>query len=272
MTSGQAWERISFINSHKLCLAGLLHAPGGPSGPVVIVCHGFTGSKEGGGRAQAMGEELGNRGFNVFLFDFSGNGQSEGLFERITLSGQIDDLNSAVDWCTSAGMGPVFTVGRSFGGTTVICHAAGDQRVSGVCTWAAPASLKDIFTEFVEGPVDESGDMYALAGDEGIVYLRRSFFDDLDRFDVPQQAGKIAPRPLLIIHGEKDNVVPPEDAGLIFQNAGEPRELLYIPGADHQFSNHTRKVWDTMFDWLDRIKLSDKKDLVQVGFLTPSEP
>ncbi|WP_027364597.1 alpha/beta hydrolase [Desulfotruncus alcoholivorax] len=256
MTSGQAWERVSFTNSRKQCLAGLLHAPAGNLGPVVIVCHGFTGSKEGGGKARAMGEELGNRGFNVFLFDFSGNGQSEGLFERITLSGQIDDLNSAVDWCTSAGMGPVFTMGRSFGGTTVICHAAVDRRVSGVCTWAAPARLKDLFIELAEGPVDENGEMYALTGEDGIIYLRRTFFDDLDRFDVPRLASKIAPRPLLMIHGEKDNVVPPKDARLIFQSAGEPKKLLYIPGADHQFSNHTREVWDAMFGWLNQITVS----------------
>lgn len=247
------WQKITFKNTRGLRLAGLLHAPAGMTGPVVVVCHGFTGGKEGGGRALAMGEKLGARGYNVFLFDFSGNGESEGLFENITLTGQIDDLHCAVNWCTGKGMGPVFTLGRSFGGSTVICHAAGDPRVAGVCTWAAPARLKELFTQFADGPVDEEGDLYALAGNEGIAYLRRAFFTDLERYDIPNLAGQIAPRPLLVIQGESDDVVPPGDAGLIFNGAGEPKQLVYVPGADHQFSAHYRQVWNIFFNWLKTI-------------------
>jgi len=246
------WQKMRFKNSRGLSLAGLLYSPAGRNGPVVIVCHGFTGSKEGGGSAKIMGEELGARGYNTLLFDFSGNGDSEGLFENITLSSQVDDLKNAVDWCVETGMGPVFTMGRSFGGTTVICHGAVDSRVAGVCTWAAPARLVGLFTEFAEGPVDDEGDLYVLAGEEGITYLRQAFFDDLERFDIPALAGRISPRPLLVIQGDKDDVVNPDDAGLIFNGAGEPKEIMYIPGADHQFSQHHRQVWDACYTWLKR--------------------
>lgn len=254
MAEKNIWQEIRFKNSRGLNLAGLFYPIAGPNGPVLIVCHGFTGGKEGGGNAKTMGEELGVHGFNTLLFDFSGNGESEGLFENITLSGQIDDLNCAVDWCVKAGMGPVFTMGRSFGGATVICHGAGDPRVAGVCTWAAPARLTEVFSEFTEDPVDDEKDLYALVGEEGIAYLRQAFFDDLDRFDVPALAGKISPRPLLVLQGEKDDVVDPADAGLIFKSAGEPKEILYIPGADHQFSQHHRQVWDVCFAWLKKIR------------------
>lgn len=252
MLPNQGWQEMQFKNSRGLTLAGLLYSPAGHNGPVIIVCHGFTGSKDGGGSAQTMGEELGERGYNTLLFDFSGNGDSEGLFENITLSGQVDDLKSAVDWCVGIGMGPVFTMGRSFGGTTVICHGAVDSRVAGVCTWAAPARLMELFTEFAEGPVDDKGDLYVLAGEEGIAYLRKAFFDDLKRFDIPALASRISPRPLLVIQGEKDDVVNPADAGLIFNGAEEPKEVLFIPGADHQFSQHNRQVWDACFAWLKR--------------------
>ncbi|AGL03068.1 alpha/beta hydrolase [Desulfoscipio gibsoniae] len=251
MLPGHNWKSIKFNNSPGHNLNGLLLTPGTTKGPVVIVCHGFTGSKEGGGMALAMGEELGQRGYSVLLFDFSGNGESEGLFEQITLSGQIDDLKCAVDWCISASLDPVYTTGRSFGGTTVICHAASDLRVAGVCTWAAPARLKELFTEFADGPVDEKGELYALAGEDGVTYLRKTFFDDLAGYDVQALAGQIAPRPLLIIQGEKDEVVDPADASLIYHGAGQPKELLYIPGADHRFSRHRQVVWNTFFAWLE---------------------
>ena len=236
------WQNINFKNSAGLNLVGLLHTPDTIHGPVVIVCHGFVGSKEGGGMALRMGEELGQRGYNVLLFDFSGIGESEGLFEQTTLSDQIDDLKCAVDWCMAAALGPVYTTGRSFGGTTALCHAANDLRVEGVCTWAAPARLKVLFNGYAEQPA---------ANQEGGIYKSKKFFDDRDGFDIPAMAGLIAPRPLLIIHGEKDEVVNPADAQLIYASAGEPKRLVCIPHANHRFIGHHRLVWDTFFAWLE---------------------
>ncbi|MCL2336669.1 MAG: alpha/beta hydrolase, partial [Firmicutes bacterium] len=99
MAEKNIWRQVQLINSCGLHLAGLFYSPAAAGGPVVIVCHGFNGGKEGGGNAKAMGEELGTLGFSTLLFDFSGVGESAGLFENITLSGQVDDLTSAVDWC-----------------------------------------------------------------------------------------------------------------------------------------------------------------------------
>jgi len=240
------WEKISFKNSRGLTLAGLLHTPETAPGPVVIVCHGFVGSKEGGGMAMVMGEELGRRGFNVLLFDFSGIGESEGLFAETTLSNQIDDLKCAVDWCLKACLGPVFTTGRSFGGTTAICQAAGDPRVKGVCTWAAPARLKVLFSNYARQPEDTEK--------TGTVYKSKKFFDDRDQYDVPAMAKRLAPRPLLIIHGAKDEVVNPNDARLIFESSGQPKELAYIPNADHRFIGQHQAVWDIYFTWLEKMR------------------
>jgi len=237
------WQSINFKNSSGLTLVGLLHNPETANGPVVIVCHGFIGSKEGGGMALIMGEKLGQRGFNVLLFDFSGIGESEGLFEHTTLSDQVDDLKCAVNWCMAAGLGPVFTTGRSFGGTTAICHAANDLRVEGVCTWAAPARLKVLFNNYSEEPRN--------AEKEEIIYKSKTFFDDRDKYDVPTMASSLSPRPLLIIHGENDEVVDPTDARLIYESSGHPKKLVYIHGADHRFLGHHQEVWDVFFAWLE---------------------
>jgi len=236
------WQSIHFKNSSGLKLAGLFHEPPklkDGSKPVIIVCHGFLGGKEGGGMALAMGEELGERGYGVLLFDFTGVGESEGDFAQSTLSDQIDDLKCAVDWCASAAWGPIIVTGRSFGGTTAICHSAHDPRVKAVCTWSAPARLKELFGKYA-----------APDGLDG-VYKSEAFFIDRDKYDVPALAGRIAPRPLLIIHGERDEVVAPSDAGLIYENAGRPKELVYIPNADHRYVGCHRKVWDKFFAWLE---------------------
>ncbi|NHM27511.1 alpha/beta hydrolase [Desulfofundulus sp. TPOSR] len=252
MTDNNNWKKVAFRNSRGLTLAGLLYGTPEETGDIVIHCHGFTGSKEGGGRALELGAELGRRGWSTLVFDFAGNGESEGDFANITLSGQIDDLTCAVDWVLKQGYKRVVTVGRSFGGSTVICQGTRDPRVAGVCTWAAPARLLDLFASFTDGPIDGPEEMVAIAGEGGIIYLKKAFFQDLKLYDVPGDAARLAPRPLLIIHGTRDGVVPPEDARLIFEAAGEPRELVWIEEGDHQFAKHYHQVWETLFDWLDR--------------------
>ncbi|MGB9802930.1 alpha/beta hydrolase [Desulfofundulus sp.] len=247
------WQKVTFTNSRRLTLAGLLYGSPRETGDIVIHCHGFTGGKEGGGKALELGTELGRRGWSTLLFDFAGNGESEGDFSDLTLSGQVDDLTCAVDWLFQQGYKRVVTVGRSFGGSTVICQGARDPRVAGVCTWAAPARLLELFSSFTDEPVDgRQEEMITMAGEGGLIYLKKGFFHDLKLYDIPADAARLTPRPLLIIHGTQDSVVPPDDARLIFNAAGEPRELIWIKEGDHQFTRHYHQVWNILFEWLDR--------------------
>lgn len=248
------WKEVYFRNSRGLKLAGLYYTRGKAGSATLIVCHGFKGSKEGGGKACQMAEYFATQAdYDTLLFDFSGNGKSEGNFENITLSGQIDDLNCAIDWCKEQGASTIVTMGRSFGGTTAICQAALDTRVSGVCTLAAPARLVKRFSELMDEDPDDP-DKYILPGDEGILYINKTYFEDIAKYDVPLLASQIAPRSLLIIQGTKDDLIPQEDARLINEAANEPKELIFIEGANHQFENYYDQVWDICLRWLKTFK------------------
>ncbi len=242
-----------FKNKRGQRLAGLLFPGTRENLPVVIVCHGFTGSKEGQGKAVEMAGLLEQNGFACLLFDFAGCGESEGSFQDLTLSGHIDDLTCAVDFCLEKGLGPVVTLGRSFGGTTAVCQAAMDSRVRAVCTWAAPARLEDLFLGLTDQdlPEDENAPV-TLAGNEGIVELKKRFFTDLQTYDVARCASFISPRPLLVVQGTGDQVVPPSDAAIIFDAAGHPKELALVDGADHSFSAHHAQVWEILLNWLKK--------------------
>lgn len=243
-------EKVFFKNQAGNLLAGLLYAAS--SEMIIIVCHGFTGTKEGGGRALGMAGELTKMGYAVLLFDFTGCGESGGDFPGLTLTRHIADTESAVDFCLARGYRHVITVGRSFGGTAAICHGGRDRRVAGVCAWAAPARLVEIFLSFKSRAFQIDGDMVPLSGERGTVYLHKNFFADLEKHDVPGSAALLAPRPLLVLHGGEDATVPPENARLLFGAAGEPKELDVIPGADHQFSGRHGEAWAVLFDWLKR--------------------
>lgn len=221
----------------------------------MIICHGFTGSKEGGGGALAMADELAERGFDSLLFDFTGCGESEGLWEEITLSRQVEDLGAVVEWAQKKGYRRIVLNGRSFGGATVLAYAAGDPRIAAVCTWAAVAWPLQLFRGFaVEefapgGPAEKE---ITLDDGSGSLRLRGRFFQDLQRYNLPGCAAGISPRPLLLIHGTADEVVPVADARLLFEAAGEPKQLALIEGADHRFGDHAAGVWKIFFNWLQR--------------------
>ncbi len=244
-------KKVRYSNGRGLTLAGLLYA-GRKSGTVVIVCHGFTGSKEGGGKAISMAEELGRLGYATLLFDFSGCGESEGNFADVSLTGYIGDINATVDFCLECGFSRVITVGRSFGGTAALCQGGSDRRIAGVCTWAAPVDLVKLFSCFRNELPKVEGDMVSLTGDGGTVYIKKSFFHDLERYDVPSQVTLISPRPLLVIQGSSDAVVPVENARAIYDAAGEPKEIRIIPDADHQFTGHYKEAWKALFQWLKK--------------------
>lgn len=226
---------------------------GGPIAPLVVVCHGFTGSKEGGGGALAMAGELAGLGFDTLLFDFTGCGESEGLWEEITLSRQVGDLAAVVDWAWCEGYRRIILNGRSFGGTTALACAAADGRIAAVCTWAAVARPLQLFSVFAgkgirfSGP---AGEKITLNDGTGSICLQRRFFHDLQRHDLPGCAVRISPRPLLLLHGTADEVVPAAHAQLLFDAAGEPKKMALVQGADHRFTCHRRQTWDIFFHWL----------------------
>jgi len=249
LSGSVTWNKLTYSNSMGLKLAALLHTRSDLK-TAVIVCHGFTGSKEGGGKALTMSEELGKLGYAALLFDFCGCGESEGDFSDISLTRHIGDIKSSVDFCLEAGFKRVITTGRSFGGTAAVCHGAADERVAGVSAWAAPAEPVRLFSGFLEQAGEPNHKLVPLARQDGAIHVKRSFFQDLASYDVAENAALLAPRPLQVVHGSNDEVVPVRNADIIFKAAGQPKDMQIISGADHQFTGHYRQAWAAFFKWL----------------------
>lgn len=76
----------------------------------------------------------------------------------------------------------------------------------------------------------------------------QSMFD----FRAEEVVGKIAPRPLLLVHAAKDSVTPTEQSIEMFKRAGQPAELHLFAGLDHfLFAEKSTRVWNMMRQWLD---------------------
>ena len=220
---------------------------------LIIFCHGFTGTKEGRGRALEMSESLLLKGHDSLLFDFSGCGESEGSWHDLTLTGQIDDLSSVVNWSAEQDYSEFIVAGRSFGGTTAICYTPSDSRVVGVSSWAAVARPLKLFSSSLVSDEAEGEGLIILKSSEGQVSIKKEFIKDLEKHDILNYVDRIKRSNFLVIHGTRDQDVPPDDAALIWQKAHEPKKLVMIKGADHTFSEHRNKLWNAFCCWLKSI-------------------
>jgi fermentation-respiration switch protein FrsA (DUF1100 family) len=81
------------------------------------------------------------------------------------------------------------------------------------------------------------------------VETAQSMFD----FRADDVVGKIAPRPLLLIHAANDSVTPTEQSVELFKHAGQPSELHLFSDADHfLFGENNTRVWGVLRDWLQK--------------------
>jgi len=243
-------EKVRFPGNRGLVLCGDLHMPdNGNNFPCLVVCHGFRGSKEGSGCAAVLADKLAGLGIMALRFDFAGTGESAGDFADVTLSGYIQDLAAALDFISTVTQGKLIVLGRSFGGTTAICEASHDRRVAAVCTWAAPVDLEETFIKPARPLLDKPGGLFEITGESGHYLLKRGFFEDLLNHNVIAAAGKIPPRPILIVHGTADETVSFSQGVRLYESLGGQGSKLFIEGADHRFLNTYELVERETIGW-----------------------
>ncbi len=62
--------------------------------------------------------------------------------------------------------------------------------------------------------------------------------------------GRIAPRPLLLVHGELDTRLPPRCSRYVYERAGEPKELVILAGAKHSLRQRREELRTLLREWL----------------------
>lgn len=241
------------LDSDGLRLAShFCRPPGFARVPGLVLCHGFPQGPRGGPSSASTYPELAERltretGWAVLTFNFRGTGTSAGDF---SLDGWLSDLRNAVGHLSErADVGGVWIAGSSTGGSLAICTAAEDERVRGVATLAAPAS----FSEWAANPTRLLADARSL----GII-RSAGFPPDLGAWgklfaDVSPlaAASMLAPRPLLLIHGDQDEVIPLADARALYEAAYGNADLRVIAGAGHRLRHDPRAV-ALLIGWLAR--------------------
>ncbi|MBI3743754.1 MAG: alpha/beta hydrolase [Chloroflexi bacterium] len=63
-------------------------------------------------------------------------------------------------------------------------------------------------------------------------------------------AGKLSPRPLLVLHGDEDALLPYTNAEAIYEWAGQPKEVRLLRGGGHGLGECAEEVRSVLREWL----------------------
>ena len=211
-TWGSSYEDVWFHSKDGTKLHGwFLPTPKRPARGTVVFSHGNAG---------AMGHHLGfvmwllPEGFNVFLYDYRGFGSSGGSVQR---HGLIEDVRGAFEYVKTrpdVDRSRLVSFGHSLGGAKSITALA-EQPVPGVRAVISDAG----FASYL-GMAD------AMAGKVGKNIVT-------DEWAPKDWVAKIAPLPLLVIHGTADEVVPLAQGKQLFAAAAMPKTMFTVDGGGH---------------------------------------
>jgi pimeloyl-ACP methyl ester carboxylesterase len=243
-------ERLSFTNSRGDKLSGVLHHPtsGTPRG-AVILCHGMESNKNSE-KIVSLGAALASRGILALRFDFSYVGESTGRFEDITYSGEVDDLRAAYALVRNRHPGKIAILGSSMGGTVALLFAADEPAIAALVTVAAPVHPEE-FPRRTLTPkqIDEWRN-------RGFTFyhgqrLNVSLLHNLEKINILEAAVRIT-CPVLIVHGDADDVVPVKEAHELHGHLTNSKKLLILKGGDHRLSDPAimQRAIAEALDWL----------------------
>ena len=246
-------QQIAINNRDGRRLSALLSLPTDPR-CLIIACHGFRGAKENGGRIYSLGEKLSQIGMGLLAFDFQGSGQSEGQYSNLTLTRQASDLQDVINYAHRKYQLPIIVLGRSFGGSTILAGASQDSLIAGYIFWSTTIFLKETFTGLDPVLADqlEKGNTIVLTDEKGDYKLDPDLFQDFADHNMDDYIRAIGNRPVLIVHGLSDEVVPTKNAEHLAQLLPQA-QLHLLAGADHRFTQHTAQREDLTIQWLAKL-------------------
>ena len=238
--------------------------------PAIVALSGYQGLK--GVHPARFARALVPAGYVCLAFDYRGFGASEGPRGRLVPQEQVEDARAAVSFLAAQPeVDPerIGLLGWALGGGVAIASAADDPLVRAVAaanpigdgarsvrfmhdevSWGElhAAIAEDRARRAVEGAsrlvptfdvvrldevtrryVDE--ELYREPGFGADVTLEST--ELLLRFRPELVVDRIAPRPLLLIHGAQNRLHSPEESRELFRRAGDPKELVLLEGAGH---------------------------------------
>ncbi|HPN61289.1 MAG TPA: alpha/beta fold hydrolase [Bacilli bacterium] len=221
------------INNHEgKTLRGYLTTPDRPFSLTVVFFHGFTGNKtEHGHLFRDFSRELATKGIASLRMDFSGNGESDGVFADFTFQTMMQEAQVMVDFARS--LSPqVAVLGFSMGGAVAAQMAVNNvKHIKTLVLWSPAGNINSLVQKRYETTKKlPNGNADILGFEISEALYQSTFVYDWYR-DLSQY-----PHPVFIIHGQADLSVPWE-FGKKFADLFPKAQFQLFPNANHGYDN-----------------------------------
>jgi fermentation-respiration switch protein FrsA (DUF1100 family) len=205
---GMAYEDAAFEADDGTRLHGWWIPATRPAAPAhVLLCHGNAGNI---GDRVLHARLLADAGLDVFLFDYRGYGRSEGTPDEEGTYGDARAAREALLRRAGVDAGRVLYLGESIGGAVALALAL-QAPPMGLVLQSAFTSVRDM------------GRLHYPFIPSGVVP---------DAYPNVRRIAKLR-APLLVIHGDRDDIVPISHGRALFDAAPEPKRLEIVRGAGH---------------------------------------
>lgn len=206
------------------------YLPGEAGKPVIVFCHGNAGNISHRVDNLRLFREL---GLAVFIFDYRGYGKSQG---KATEQGTYSDMRGALSWLKNKGWKneQMIYFGRSLG-AGVATQLALEQPPGGLVLESPFTSIKAMGQHH-----------YAL------LWLIAGWAIDA-KYENLTKVAKLK-SPLLVFHGEQDDIVPIDFGKQLFQAAAKPKWFHAIPRAGHNdtYDRGGEEYWQRWREFIEK--------------------
>jgi pimeloyl-ACP methyl ester carboxylesterase len=228
---GLSYEKVSFHTSDGLTLKGwFLPSPTGDE-RTLLMCHGWGDNKG----ELLVGTHFLNSacGFNLFYFDNRSHGESGG---DITTIGCLEvlDFHAAVAYLRQQRpqcLKRLGVFGLSMGAAVAAMAVHEHPEVKAMALESPFTDYRQVVRRWAWKNLRVPYFPLAMV----VLWLLRLRVgrEDVDSYSPVRYISKIAPRPVLVIGGDEDRLMPPDDVRALYAAAQSPKELWMIPGASH---------------------------------------
>jgi len=231
---GYPFQRVDFVTADDMPISGWWIPSDKPTRDTVIVCHGLGANKS---NQLTLAAHFLPAGFNVLIFDFRAHGESGG---QVTSYGDLErnEVLAAVHWLRTTRPKEsqrIFGVGASMGAAALLAAAGEDsddaRAINAIAVYGTYDSLYDLAANIITSRLYPPMDWLMMRVALPLASLHAG--THLSKFAPVRSLDRIAPRPIMFIHGTDDTIIPFPRGEALYNAASQPKYRLWIQKGDH---------------------------------------